>query len=327
MNEEPYGGLKGHLPPGMCEKGFREAVDRSGYPLQTVVAGELADREFRIEEEWAWDDPEGDTQRSLDILAEGGNGYWHHSEEGRVQVVHSLLIECKQSRNPYLGFAAVSPPMIERHPHVLGLRPEIHVRPEAVRTAATAFPLLHVLGLRQHPYLTEPLVVSSLSRAHPKNGKRVELSGAEPFNSIVRPLTKAATMFKAHWRSRARFPGKEIVARLVFPIAVVDAPLLAVRGRRGRSDITPIDWMRIFARHPASLEGTNRRGLGFDVVDLVAASYFDAFLEQHLMPFASEFALSLSRIQDCVLSGQAVLPGYNPGESLPWNWLDELRAL
>jgi hypothetical protein len=41
------------LPKGMSAEALTEAIEHSGYPLQTVIAGLLADREYRVDEEWA----------------------------------------------------------------------------------------------------------------------------------------------------------------------------------------------------------------------------------------------------------------------------------
>lgn len=324
MSEQDPSEIEALLPGGMKEAALRDAVELSGYPLQTVVAGWLADRSYRIDEEWAWLDPEQEVARNLDVVAEHSSGIWHRSERGAILVITSLLIECKQSRNPYLGFAAVSPPTLDAHPRLAGLtRPLIGVHPEGSNSALRV-PLMRLLGLTTQPYLRAPLVVSSLSRAHP-NGSRVEISGQETFNSVVRPLTKAANRFREHWRSPGSSVQDTIAVRLIFPIAAVDAPLLAVRGRRGASEIEPTTWMRVISRHPADGNQTPRRELGFDVIDVVAADYLESFVDEQVAPFVAAFTESLAKVQDVVLAGSGSLPDFEIGAELPYDLLDRIR--
>jgi hypothetical protein len=100
--------------------------------------------------------------------------------------------------------------------------------------------------------------------------------------------------------------------------------LLAVYGRRGASRIEPTDWIRVISRHAA---GTHppRQGLGFDVLDVVAADRFETFLEDYLEPFVSEFVTSLARVQDVVLAGKGMLSRFHIGEPLPFDVLGRLQ--
>lgn len=308
----------------MKEDALRAAVEHSGYPLQTVVARQLDDRGFWIDEEWGWLDPEQRVERTLDVVGERRAGESHVSERGEVGVFGSLLIECKQSRNPYLGFATVAPPTLEAHPRIAGLNgTQISIHGDEGNRSRRV-PLISLFGLSSHPYLTEPLMISSLSHGRP-NGKRVELSGQETFNAVVRPLTKAASRFREHWRA-LEGQSADHAARLVFPIAVVDGPLLAVRGRRGASEISAADWLRVISRHVVDGENRARRRIGFDVIDIVAADHLESFLDERLWPFVEEFRGTLTRVQDIVLAGRATLPGFEVGAELPWNALELLRA-
>lgn len=57
----------------------------------------------------------------MDILAERPVlSSPHGSDSGLLSVELSLIIECKQSSNPFIFFEAVSPPSLERFPQVLG---------------------------------------------------------------------------------------------------------------------------------------------------------------------------------------------------------------
>jgi len=295
----------------MDEQALQEAVDFSGYPLQTVVAEWLFDHGFAVCEEWAFVDPDTDTRRTIDIEAARFVDGWFETDAGRTAVGGVLLIECKQSRNPYLGFEAVRiNPLVRRLP-VAGLphaEIALHWEEEVEGAMAVSVPVLHALGLTEHPFFTDPPVATNLSKAHPK-GKRVELSGDEPYNALSQPLIKAMLRYIEHWTfSPGDRPEGQYSIHLPMPIAVVDAPLLLVRGRKGSSEICPTEWMRVITHEAASRSPEPWRPLGFDVINVVHADFFPTFVERHLLPFFDEFARRLRLVQDALLTGEARVP-------------------
>lgn len=100
--------LAAHLPAGMDPDGFMNAVAGSGYPLQMYAARVLKDRGFWIQEEWAYIDRDGDRRRAIDLLGGRSRGSYESSAESSSVSVE-LLIECKQSRQPYVFFEAINP--------------------------------------------------------------------------------------------------------------------------------------------------------------------------------------------------------------------------
>ncbi len=88
------------LSPGLSLEKVTDAVRRSGYMLQTLVASELQ-KTFIVTEEWGYPDRNSQEHRTLDIFA-----YKQIAQENRNGVVVTpclaLLVECKRSRLPYM---------------------------------------------------------------------------------------------------------------------------------------------------------------------------------------------------------------------------------
>jgi hypothetical protein len=296
----------------MDEQAFRDAIDLSGYPLQSVVAGWLDDHGYGVSEEWAFVDTETERRRTIDIEAFRSVDDWSESEAGRVAVVAALLIECKQSRSPYVGFEAVTTnPFVRRLP-LCGLPHdevvlEWNEPPEG--EISIAVPVSHVLGLTDHAFFTDAPVITTLSKAHPR-GKRVELSGEEPYNALSQPLAKATVRYIEHWRANfdSRADDGHYSVHLPVPIAVVDAPLLVVRGRKDSSEIRGTSWMRVVSHEAARKPPHPWRPLGYDVINVVHADFFPTFVAQHLEPFLDDFTRRVHRVQDALLVGKARMP-------------------
>jgi hypothetical protein len=197
------------LPGGMTEDALVNAIVTSGYPLQTVVGAALKKRGFTIFEEWAWQHPEHDVRRSMDILASRPLARKpHRSEAGESTLALTLVIECKQSQSPYVLFEAVDPMERDQFPFLSGigdgmveLAPDYewtglphmkwHEAPFTRKISLQTF-----LQIIDDEFVVAPPVVSSLSKATAA-GKRVKLSGEEPHNALMLPLTKATAIYRA----------------------------------------------------------------------------------------------------------------------------------
>ena len=81
-----------------------DAIEKSGYPLQGVVAEKLKAAGFDISEEWGFLDKETNAHRSLDLIA------WRKLADDKdpIDPRLELLIECKRSVHPYVFFRKVS---------------------------------------------------------------------------------------------------------------------------------------------------------------------------------------------------------------------------
>src|SRR5438046_3002634 len=91
------------IGPGVSAEQIANAVDRSGYPLQTVV-GQALRQNFHVREERSYVDRDTKELRSIDIRAEMRLHEW--TPQPRVRPQLTVLIECKQSQLPYIFFRA-----------------------------------------------------------------------------------------------------------------------------------------------------------------------------------------------------------------------------
>jgi len=296
---------------GVSEDDVLEAVARSGYPLQTVIGAHLLRKGYSLAEEWAYVDADTGEPRTLDLLA--GRGLQREfSKVSRGQLTSglTLLIECKQAELPYVGFEAVTRPEVVRFPRITGL-PVSTVGvggDDPTRRINVGIP--RVLGLNVHRFATEPPMVSSLSGAARK-GKRVELSGDQPYRSLILPLTKALEHFASIHSVQASLPdsGGSWVADLAIPIGVVDAPLVLAKTRKERPEISLVPWIRVIRRHPRTRRTDESR---VTLVDVVHKDFFGQYLSRYLAPYARAFQQRLTEHADSVLSFDAVrLPGFD----------------
>ena len=107
------------LGSGLTEADVLDAVSKSGYPLQTIIANFLRPQ-FHVQEEWSYDDKDTHEPRTMDILAE--KWLWDiNQEQPRVRPALDLLVECKQSALPYVFFLSSSKPLVPHFPRLTGL--------------------------------------------------------------------------------------------------------------------------------------------------------------------------------------------------------------
>jgi hypothetical protein len=312
--------LAAMLPAGMSEQALLDAIVVSGYPLQTVVATKLADRDAGVTEEWAYEDPDSAFRRAIDVA-----GHWriqetrHETARGTSTVALVLLVECKQSRYPYVFFEAVNPPGLGNFPPVVGLgNGKMELTPEVEPGRFhIEVPMHTFLELTDQPVIVTPTVVSSISKATPK-GKRVELSGDEPYNSLLLPLTKALQVYCARF-SGPRNSGQWHDVRLPIALVVADAPMILV-GKLGQSaHPSPTSWVRAIVRRAVVPDPQSRwrNPQVFDVVDIVHRAFLEQYLDDYALPFAREFAKRFTMYHEAALSGGAAIRGLSQGESLP----------
>ena len=100
MNESDGNPPGNRLAAGLSDEALSEAVESSGYPLQTVVAAQLSRLGFSITEEWVFTDSESGKARALDVHAAKPLYDRARASGSRVRPALALLIECKQSEMP-----------------------------------------------------------------------------------------------------------------------------------------------------------------------------------------------------------------------------------
>jgi hypothetical protein len=301
------------LPGGIKEKAFVEAVEKSGYPLQIVAGALLADRSFELEEEWAFQDPETEQRRTVDIAARLPYPDLLTRSEVTLGPSLALLIECKQSRDPYVFFEAVSPPSLEGFPEVIGLGGD-SMSVSMPEGPARTLTIAESLGAHRHPFVTDPPVAASLSRAT-GDGTKVKLSGEEPYRSLLLPLVKAMSRYRRQWRGDAPDGWDQrhrYDLRAPLAVSVVDAPMIFVGRPSQDPAMRSIQWVRLLVREPVSWTKSNsgmvfQRGGGVVFVDVVHCNFLAEFLDEVLLPFGEMLFTRLGTIPDQVLNRKSTL--------------------
>ncbi len=316
MKQKPSNPERNRIPTGIREADLINGIEKSGYPLQSVVADRLVKRGFNVTEEWGYSDRDSGDTRSLDVLA---------SSEGRfdlrAEVIPGivLMIECKKSEHPYIFFRMVTRPDMLWFPSVFGLpyggvslweknsskNPERHELVSASRA----------LGLCELPFVSLGTDrAASFSQARP-NGNKVELSGANPFNSLVLPLSKAADHARSVYGHAHSPDNSGVFARAALSVAVLDAPMILVEGPDRVAEPVYTPWVRIVRQEPNVAPLSGDTPFRHSAIDAVHIDFFDKYLEDHLTPFAQQFSHRAKNLGEVFIDGGEV-PNL---ESWSWN--------
>jgi hypothetical protein len=285
---------------GLTDNKVEEAVRRSGYPLQTVVATMLSP-DFSVTEEWSYIDSEN--LRTLDIMAE--KDFWDHNNQLRVRPTLNLLIECKQSDMPYIFFKASTDIWLPNFPVLGGLFHDEIVATTDDDASSFRFRIQDLMGCTVDQFVRSgPPNCTSFSKCARK-GSNVELSGADPFNSLVLPLIKAMQHFKAQAAPPTTAHYHDL--HMVLGVAVLDAPMISVEVNDTGQDLTYEPWVRVI-RNEAT-EGRHwmeRRNVY--AIDVVHKSYFKTYVEDHVLPFAERVSAKALRHPVEIVTGEAFVP-------------------
>jgi hypothetical protein len=244
------------LPNGLDQERVLDAVRRSGYPLQSVVAAELQGG-FVVTEEWGYPDRATQEHRTLDIFA-----YRELIGESRggldINPSLALLVECKQSRLPYVFFKSVTQdgratvdfPTIARVAH-----PTIH----ADASSRMVSPAV-CLGFSTLKFNHDgPPVCASFARVRGRGGdpsnaerddgkhegphpkvKGIELSGSEGYENILLPLISAMEHLADYPKS-----ARPLWPMIALSICVLDAPMILSEGGPEAPILSLVPWVRV----------------------------------------------------------------------------------
>jgi hypothetical protein len=293
------------LRAGTTAAQLEEAIRRSGYPLQFNIANILRP-DFSVEEEWGFVDATSGTTRTLDLMAESR---FHDVDPNRFRVrpTLNLLVECKQSDLPYVFFLSNSTKP-ENYPRLVGL----HNNTVTVTTdddrSTWAFGALSALGLGHDVFLESTSICTTFSKCV-RQGKDIELSGADAYNGLVMPLISAVTDFAS--RSKPPSTAYYFYARMVLMVAVLDAPMVGVRVcRDGERAVSFVPWVRLArSAPPADRVGFDAHSGEQLVIDVVHSDYFRTFLESHVVPFTTRFRDRAHKHHEELASGRAFVAG------------------
>ncbi|GHH09852.1 hypothetical protein Srubr_66010 [Streptomyces rubradiris] len=309
--DEPDAPAWGQLRDGLTLDALQEAVEKSGYPLQSTIF-QLLEQDFRVQQEWGFRDRLSGEMRSIDLVA---RRELEHTppQESRIRPTLTVMIECKQSNLPYVFFSTSPAPWKLDLPTICGLGIKEVVVTTDDNPSSWHFSVSEALDLTLHPFhkVEGFSIVSKCAR----KGPRLELSGIDAYNGIVMPLISAATHFieasrpptTAHWFD----------AYLVCAVAVVDAPMIVATNNSSGVKLEARPWCRLFRHEPKDLGeflGEAGRHLAVDVVHKdFAAQYFT----DHLLPFAEYFREGALRNHEVLATGEGFIEGheFNP-ESL-----------
>jgi hypothetical protein len=285
------------------------AVQKSGYPLQTVVALELR-QQFRITEEWGFIDRSTKEHRSLDIFA---FRKIEVQSEGLLSPDLTLLIECKRSELPWIFFKSVAAETPSDFPSVFGFRHdsfELHKPGGSFRLdSAAEFMKLHELSfIKQGPPLCNAFAGCE------RSGKSILLSGSPIFNNVVLPLVSA----QDHLREFLKDSGGHGIQypSLVLCVCIFDGPMIIADGPPEAPELVLVPWVRV-RRH----ESTQDRKYRNFMVDLIHRSFLGDFVKLHLIPFAESFGERIITKERLLAEGKGLVRDCDN-----WQWA-ELRSV
>lgn len=291
------------LGAGIRESDIRAAVDKSGYPLQTVIADMLR-KSLGVQEEWSYVDRNSKQLRTVDILA-GKHLYDIEGSQPRVRPHLNLIIECKQSTLPYIFFLSESKPWLPEFPVLAGLgKNTVEITSDDTASSWT-LPMLEVLGMCSHDFMRTPHCCTTFSKCVRK-GSELELSGSEAYNGLVLPLIDSLEHFQ--FVENPPSTAWYFDSHVVVGVGLLDAPMIGVRVTSQDGEFTLLPWVRVL-RHEYSEDTYRMDKSKMFVIDVVHKDFFQKYIDEHLMPYAECFAKAVLDHKDVVATGKAFIAG------------------
>ncbi|RAZ73460.1 hypothetical protein [Planococcus halotolerans] len=291
------------LPQGIEINDIKLAVDSSGYPLQTIIAQKLLDKDFMIQDEWSYVDSQSNSLRTMDIVAQ--KMLWNLEKyQPRIRPELNLLIECKQSNLPYIFFLNNTKPIRYEFPIIAGV-PHEEITISSNDTISTYInPVYATLGLEAEAFFREtPEFCSTFSKCS-RRGKNIELSGSDAYNGLVLPLIKATQYFESSQKSKSSAVYHD--AHLTIPLGIVDAPMFGVRVLEKGNELFPLPWVRVL-KHESFENNEAYNNQKLYALDVVHKDYFDTYMNEHLIPFAKVFSERVHKHEKVLLAGKGFI--------------------
>lgn len=292
------------LRAGVTADQVTDAVMKSGYPLQTIIAQRLQSYVQIIRDEWSYLDRESSQIRTTDISAE--KWLFDIGSEDFLRPMLDLIIECKTSELPYVFFTTENKPYVRDFPYLAGLpRYEITAWTDDDRST-WSFPILDSLDLRSHPFRSsDPPYCMSFTNCVRKGGG-LALSGAESFHSLILPLVKA----QQHFRVAVEPPktARYFDFHRALAVGVLDAPMVSVRKVQGENELSLTPWVRVVRHESVDSPNFWMRDQLF-AVDVVHEGFFEKYLSEYVIPFAKQVATLALGHQQEIMSGSAFVSG------------------
>jgi hypothetical protein len=294
------------LRAGLDESAVTAAIQKSGYPLQTVVGNKLRPT-FKVHEEWSFIDSDTSTLRTLDILAERQLFDPPPLNQPRVRPILDLLIECKKSELPYIFFISDTKPWIGSFPLFAGLFKRSLDIATTRKGINWILPITTALGFDNDPFISSGVPCSMTFSKCTRTGGKVELSGEDSFRNLVLPLMKALHHFE-----KSEAPAKTHQyhdCHLALAVAVIDAPMIATNvANDGTTSLVLTPWIRV-VRHEAKDNDDYFKRYESYAIDVVHKDFFESFVSDHALPFAERFSEVAIKHHVELATGQAFLEG------------------
>lgn len=294
---------------GITDVDIEDAIEFSGYPLQTHTANLLREANFFVQEEWSYIDNETLALRAMDILA---RKHLFDPTKGayRTRPILNLIIECKKSEYPFVFFLSNGNVHTTDFPFIAGLRKnEIKISTDDSPSTWTFNPV-SAMGGHENEFVSNPPHHCMTFSKCARNGKKVILSGDEPYNSIILPLVKSLKHLK-----KVEMPKDTHVyfdCHIGVAVGVLDAPMVGVVLEEGKSKVRPLQWVRVY-RHQTEKDASKFEGQQILGIDLVQKQYFEEYLNKHLLPFACEFSEKVIKHHNVLSSGHGFVAGMDKG--------------
>lgn len=255
------------------------AVREAGWLLEHQAVRVLAEAGMYPTPGWAFEDADDPTKsRELDVWAY--QGLLAH-EVTKVRVSARFLVECKQSRQPYVGVGYDLPE------HRLRVAPEEHVMPRKTfdvpiegRTGSyRVIPAWTHLGLDSltPTHRLTPFRVTQLTRLDRAKGGAWSADNEGVFTSLVHPLAKA--LLASRKQARGDWPAGSghgvtrtgwTALALHFPVVLLSCPLYVVDA----SSSDPVVEQRPWVTARRELKSTSVTGT-FEIDVVTRAAFAD----------------------------------------------------
>ena len=304
MKSTPENPSSNSLGPGLSDAVLESAIHASGYPLQLQVAQNLSGS-FHIEEEWSYIDHQTQESRTIDLVASRNLFEWTEPQP-RVRPALNLVVECKQSNLPYVFFLSNHHPWLPDFPTISGLKAKNVVITTDDDPSTWHKPPLSVLELDRHPFMSNSVPLCATFSKCVRQGKKVVLSGGDPYQSLMLPILKAASHFDQTQTppSTAHY----FDCHLVIGVGVLDAPMVGVRLTDSGTKTELLPWVRVVRHEPTGgstkFDSSEVRG-----VEIVHKDYLNQYVNDHALRFAREFARLALKHSDVLADAKGFVPG------------------
>ncbi len=260
---------------------------------------------FYIQEEWSYIDRQTQVPRTIDLVASRMLFEWEKSQP-RVRPELNLVIECKKSELPYVFFLSDRHTRLPDFPTISGLKAKNVVITSDDDPSSWHMPPLSVLGLDQHSFQSDSVPFCATFSKFVRNGKKLALSGNDPYQSLMLPILKAVDHF-----DQTHIPpptAHYFDCHLVVGVGVLDAPMVGVRLTDSGTRAQLLQWVRV-VRHDPTGEATQYKSSQVRGVEIVHKDYLNQYVTHHALPFAHELAQLVLKHPDVFADAKGFVPG------------------